>query len=352
VLALFVVLVYGQTVQQVADRRGCSTDAVAGLAKQLVSETNAIRPGLFSDLRNVRGVTLTKAVQSVPYLQTAALNALQRAVSRGGRTLTINSALRTLPQQLLLYKWYTMRACRISAAAKPGASNHNGGLAVDVADPYSWVSAMSSQGFRHLGAGDPPHFDYKGAGGTDVRSLSVRAFQSLWNKNNPNDRLPVDGVYSNAVESRLLLSPANGFAVGGGGGNNDNGGNVGNGGNGGNGGNNDDNGAAGGGNTPTRNGQSCSPSGMRGVCVNTNEDSCNDGRLYRGHCPGGRNIVCCVAGGARANMAENSVLPDQSPVDRDQTYAAITIVVGSIVIAGIASLLVLFTRKLQNLRRV
>jgi len=327
VLFSVLVVVNAQTVQSVINSRGCSTDVVAGLAKQLIQETNNIRPGLFSDLRNVRGVTMSKAVQAVPYLQTAALNALQRVVSARGSTLTINSALRTLPQQLLLYKWFTMRACGIPAAAKPGQSNHNGGLAVDVADSWSWVSAMSAQGFRHLGAGDPPHFDYKGTGGSDVRSLSVQAFQSLWNKYNPNDRLPTDGVYSNAVEERLLRTPANGFSGNGGGG--------------------------GGGANPAppknnnrvvHNGPPCKT--ITGVCVNTDVDSCSDGTLRRGYCPGANNIVCCVTG-SRASASEDSSL-ESTAQSADTSFTAAIIVVGSVMIAGVAVVLVLFARRIQR----
>jgi len=38
--------------------------------------------------------------------------------------------------------------------------------------------------------------------------------------------------------------------------------------------------------------------------VNTLQDPCSDGTLYRGFCPGNRDIVCCVAQGARATADE------------------------------------------------
>jgi hypothetical protein len=34
--------------------------------------------------------------------------------------MTINSGLRTLPQQLMLYTWMLRKQCRITAAAQPG----------------------------------------------------------------------------------------------------------------------------------------------------------------------------------------------------------------------------------------
>ena len=45
-------------------------------------------------------ISLSSAVNAVPYIQTSALNAIKKAVAaRAGSTLTVNSALRTLPQQ-------------------------------------------------------------------------------------------------------------------------------------------------------------------------------------------------------------------------------------------------------------
>ena len=181
------------TVQQIINQRGCSTVPVGGLSRQLVQEINCIRPGLFSTLRESSGgVRLSQAVRVVPYLQAAAVNALKRAAAEGRGTMTINSALRTLPQQLMLYKWRNnggTGGCGIPAAAYPGYSNHNGGAAVDLSDPYSWISVMAKHGFRHFGARDPVHFDFLGA--QDVRALSVQAFQQLWNRNHPEDRIAV-----------------------------------------------------------------------------------------------------------------------------------------------------------------
>ena len=52
-------------------------------------------------MTGIIGISLSTSAASVPYLQTTALNAVKKAViARGGVTMTVNSALRTLPQQL------------------------------------------------------------------------------------------------------------------------------------------------------------------------------------------------------------------------------------------------------------
>lgn len=73
---------------------------IAGLSKQLVNESNYISPGLFSSLYNKQGISLSTAAAAVPFLQTPCLSHLQSAVAQKGGTITINSALRTLPQQV------------------------------------------------------------------------------------------------------------------------------------------------------------------------------------------------------------------------------------------------------------
>jgi hypothetical protein len=55
---------------------------------------------------------------------------------------------------------------------------------------------------------DPVHYNHKG---TDVRKLSVLAFQKLWNRNNPNAKIGEDSLYGAGTEAALLKSPANGW---------------------------------------------------------------------------------------------------------------------------------------------
>lgn len=54
----------------------------------------------FISLVGVPGLSLGAAVQAVPYLQSTALAAIKKAIAaNSGKTLSLNSALRTIPQQ-------------------------------------------------------------------------------------------------------------------------------------------------------------------------------------------------------------------------------------------------------------
>jgi uncharacterized protein (TIGR03382 family) len=56
------------------------------------------------------------------------------------------------------------------------------------------------------------HFDNTRA--PDNRGLDVRAFQRLWNRNHPGDKITVDGAYGPQTAARLKQAPATGFAKG------------------------------------------------------------------------------------------------------------------------------------------
>jgi MYXO-CTERM domain-containing protein len=191
--------------------QSCTTTSVKGLATQLVEEIQCMKPGTMTKIDNIPNVTLGSAV--FPYLQTPARNALAGAVAARGVPMSINSALRALPQQYLLYRWSQTGRCGIGLAAKPGTSNHEGAVAVDINDNAGWRTAMQGKGFRWLGASDPVHYDYV-AGGINLRGVSVQAFQRLWNRNHPEDLIAEDGSYGPTTEARLAKSPVGGFAKG------------------------------------------------------------------------------------------------------------------------------------------
>ncbi len=189
----------------------CTTASVKGLGAQLVGEIQCLRPGTMARIDGIPNTTLGSAV--FPYLQAPAADALRKVAATRNVRLVINSALRTLPQQYLLYRWYQTGRCGIGLAASPGNSNHESGVAVDVDDNAGWRAGFQGNGWRWLGSGDPVHYDYT-AGGVNIRGLSVKAFQILWNRNNPADRIDEDGVYGSATESRLARSPIGGFPKG------------------------------------------------------------------------------------------------------------------------------------------
>lgn len=195
----------------VGEAGGCSTGIVAGLARQLIDEINCLRPDTLVDFR-ANGVRVTDVVW--PYLQAPARGALHAAVRARGGSIPITSALRTLPQQYLLYRWWQQGRCGIQLAARPGRSRHESGLAIDTSDPGGWRGALEARGWRWLGNSDRVHFDYVGDGTVNLAGLSVLAFQRLWNRNHPNDRIAEDGEYGPQTEARLRRAPTGGFPRG------------------------------------------------------------------------------------------------------------------------------------------
>jgi hypothetical protein len=201
---------FGGTVEEAA-ALGCSTELVRGLSEQILAEANCASPGAFVALPPLPQVTLEPSV--LPYLAAPAHAALLRALSLAPHApLRITSMLRTVAQQYLLRQWYRRGRCGVSLAALPGASRHQRGLAVDVAEPERWRRPLGRAGFRWMGARDRWHFDF----GKPVRGPSpdVAAFQRLWSRNHPEDALAGDGRWSEATERRLRRAPAAGFAVG------------------------------------------------------------------------------------------------------------------------------------------
>jgi hypothetical protein len=155
----------GSTVAQVA-RAYCSTAPVRRLSEQLIAEIECLRPGTMSRLDDLPGVELED--NAFPFLQSAARQALGRAARTD--PLDVTSALRTTAQQYVLYDWYVTGRCTqiVSLAAAPGTSNHESGLAVDLAQAGDVRGSMSAQGFVWHGGSDPVHYDYV-EGGVDLR---------------------------------------------------------------------------------------------------------------------------------------------------------------------------------------
>ena len=188
---------------------GCSTAVVLGLSKQIADEISCMNPTSLSAFTPGGNLTVTgNAV--LPYLGAPAKTALLKVTA--GNTIQLNSAFRTVAQQYLLYRWYQQGRCGITAAAQPGRSNHQSGRALDVANYSSRITTMANQGWSHSVPGDPVHFDHLGS--PDIRGKDVLAFQRLWNRNNPTDKISEDGAYGPQTEARLRAAPATGFAAG------------------------------------------------------------------------------------------------------------------------------------------
>jgi hypothetical protein len=204
-------IAYKGTVAEAIARGGCSSRPVYGLSLQIQEElARCIKPGFF--VRVPAGGRLNTDADH-PFLEKPAADALVRALAaRPGARLTVTSMYRTIAQQYFLYS----RAACFPAVAAPGRSNHETGIALDVADPdnSTWRATLTAQGYKWFGSSDRYHFDYVGAGSVDLRGLDVKAFQRLWNRNNPDDKIAEDGGFGPDTEKRLRQSPADGFPIG------------------------------------------------------------------------------------------------------------------------------------------
>jgi hypothetical protein len=191
----------------------CSTSIVEGLSRQIVAEARCLAPEAF--VRVPARKNLKVSANVFLYLEAPARDHLLAALdAHPGKVMTVNSALRTLPQQVLLAKWGETRRCGVRLAAVPGDSNHESGLALDVQEAAAWRTTLEQGGFRWMGKEDPVHFDYAGPRAADHRGLDVRAFQRLWSRNHPDDALPENGQFDSATSARVAKSPAAGFALG------------------------------------------------------------------------------------------------------------------------------------------
>jgi len=192
-----------------------STSILDGLNQQLIKQLDVIAPGKLVSIKDLSDAGLVKlGPAAYPFVGGPTAKArLKKAIESRGKTLEVNSAYRTVAQQFLLRRMFESgpNKCGMAAAAKPGTSNHESGLALDIEDPFSWKLSLQTFGWKHLGPGDPPHFDF--VGGTDLRQLGVKAFQSLWNQHNPGDKLkePVDGDFGPETQKRLEKTPIDGF---------------------------------------------------------------------------------------------------------------------------------------------
>ena len=182
-----------------------STSIVNALSQQLIYKLQLILPTAFVSFDDLK-VNLQNA--AFPYVQAQAKQALQKAINERGIPMQVNSAYRTIAQQMLLFN---DRDNNPNPVAPPGRSNHQTGLAIDIDDPRGWEPFLTRHGWEPLD-GDPPHFDYQGGGTIDLRCKSILAFQQLWNKNNPNRQIDEDEVFGPNTEAALNRSPAQGFA--------------------------------------------------------------------------------------------------------------------------------------------
>lgn len=204
--------VTGGTVEQ-AIANSCGTASVKGLSLQIIAEGNCISPGAFAKVPARSNISFGSG--AFPFLEKPARDQLVASLdAHKGTHLSVNSMLRTIAQQYLLYRWGNANRCGINVVAKPGNSNHETGLAMDVAESSTWRSSLQGHGFKWFGSSDAMHYDYVGSGSVNHKGLDVKAFQRLWNRAHPDDKIAVDGGWGPQTEARMKKSPAAGFSTG------------------------------------------------------------------------------------------------------------------------------------------
>lgn len=197
----------------------CATAQIGTLSRQVYNNTACNAPTLWASIAGVPGLDVSATgVSQFPFMQKNARDALVGCVTANraavGADMIVTSALRVSPQQHLLYQWYQTKSTCVGIAAVPGQSNHQTGIAVDVSNYQQWLSSLQSYNFAQL-PGDAIHFDFTGTLNIDpsvAKTNDIRSFQALWNLNNPNDRITVNGVYDAATAFRFDKSPSAGFA--------------------------------------------------------------------------------------------------------------------------------------------
>ena len=100
----------------------------------------------------------------------AKFQAMVHAAAAAGIHLSATSGFRSMAQQQALYDGYIHHRPGFNKAARPGFSNHQNGIAMDIGGvggystaAYHWLSAhAAAYGFKNDVSGEPWHFDYRG----------------------------------------------------------------------------------------------------------------------------------------------------------------------------------------------
>jgi N-acetylmuramoyl-L-alanine amidase len=186
----------------IKDYDGCTTGICRTLDLQIIAELQVLTNGELVKIKTRDKLVLADNVH--PYLNRKAEESLGKI--NYTKILSLNSCYRTVAQQLILFQ--NAQKCGL-IAAKPGKSNHQSGLAIDINDSHYWQEQLEYLGWNKLGSFDDMHFDFNG---TNLQSLSIKAFQVLANKN--NYILSLDGELGAETLYALRNAPVEGFENG------------------------------------------------------------------------------------------------------------------------------------------
>jgi murein L,D-transpeptidase YcbB/YkuD len=196
--------------------RNVDTGRVSGLSRQIIAQMNTIANGILINFESLPGIEGSGASLNL-YLQAGAKESLRAALREGlakqpNLKMTINSAYRTVAQQHILYQVFQRDPKLIPLASKPGNSNHENGLAIDVNNYNAWKPYLTAHGWHWLGGNDPVHFS-ESSGRDDVNKLGIAAFQALWNQYHPDDSMTVDGNFGAQTAAKMDSAPIGGFGL-------------------------------------------------------------------------------------------------------------------------------------------
>ena len=79
-------------------------------------------------------------------------------------------------------------------------------------DPAGWKPYLEAEGWDWLGSWDKWHYDYRGSGCKDLRFISIKAFQQLWNFNYPDRKIAEDGKWGLQTMVAMKSCDTEGFS--------------------------------------------------------------------------------------------------------------------------------------------
>jgi N-acetylmuramoyl-L-alanine amidase len=202
----------GNAIDAMIKSRSVDTGKVGGLSRQIIAQTNTLGSNILLSIEGLNDrLSIVKSDSMHPFLQLGARQSLRQVLNeQSNLKMRINSAYRTVAQQHILHQLYVRQTGLIKLAAKPGRSNHENGLALDIEDFSKWKPILEANRWIWQGEKDKVHFSFS-IGNNELGKIGVQAFQSLWNKYNPEDIMTVDGSFGDLTAERMNRSPAAGF---------------------------------------------------------------------------------------------------------------------------------------------
>lgn len=160
----------------------------------------------------VNGVRRSITVSAVPNGKSmrtdaaAAFNRMHAAARQEGIELRVNSAFRTMAEQEALYAAYLNGTGNL--AARPGYSNHQGGIAADISvgstssSTYQWLKRNASRfGFVRTVSSEPWHWEYRPGG---EGAIALEFEEELFEASQPTLRRGSRGDAVRDLQQRLL----------------------------------------------------------------------------------------------------------------------------------------------------